>query len=508
MGFQVMSIWPQALYILKVCGGAILVYAVFLSLHRLLASPIAQVPGPKLAAISGWIETYYDVFMGGKFIFKLEEWHKQYGPIIRIGPNEVHIADPEYYDELYSTKSRHDKIQAWKYRFGLPNCVNDTIPHHVHRRRRMAIGPFFSRQNVLDFSPFIQECVDRLCGRMFEEFASQQKPLCLDSAYASLTSEIIMYYSFGIRHNFIDYPDFKTPFTTAIERLAASLHMSGHFPWTLSLIKSIPRPIARWLSPHMDSVLSFHGEIRKRIECVISEAGQEPTRSSRKTVFHDLLHSTFLLEEEKTVEILKDEAAGLTGAGIETSKRALAIASFFVLENPRVYAKLRRELLDKIPDPTDIPKLPVLESFPYLSAVINEALRLSPGISQRLSRTNPTESVVYGMHVIPPGTRFAMSNWLQQRDLHIFPDPDVFRPERWLEENIENGQQKPLSKYSFPFGKGPRMCLGFTLAWAELFIVLTTIFRRVDMSLFDTDRAAVDMEHDLFIPFPKKGSQG
>ena len=57
----------------------ILVYALSLAIYRLYLSPIAHFPGPKLTALSGWYETYYDVFKGGQFIFRIEEWHKQYG---------------------------------------------------------------------------------------------------------------------------------------------------------------------------------------------------------------------------------------------------------------------------------------------------------------------------------------------------------------------------------------------------------------------------------------------
>lgn len=56
-----------------------LLYLLGLLIYRLFLSPIANIPGPKLTAVTGWYETYHDVYRGGKFIFKIEEWHQQYG---------------------------------------------------------------------------------------------------------------------------------------------------------------------------------------------------------------------------------------------------------------------------------------------------------------------------------------------------------------------------------------------------------------------------------------------
>ena len=55
------------------------IYLLGLVVYRLLLSPIAGIPGPKLTAVTGWYETYYDVYKGGQFIFEIERWHQQYG---------------------------------------------------------------------------------------------------------------------------------------------------------------------------------------------------------------------------------------------------------------------------------------------------------------------------------------------------------------------------------------------------------------------------------------------
>jgi cytochrome P450 len=74
--------------------------------------------------------------------------------------------------------------------------------------------------------------------------------------------------------------------------------------------------------------------------------------------------------------------------------------------------------------------------------------------------------------------------------------------------NDEDGKGKPLSRYMVSFSKGSRQCIGMNLAYAELYIGLATVFRRVRMSLFETGPEAVDVKIDIFVPRPMKGSKG
>ncbi|KAI0109167.1 cytochrome P450 [Nemania sp. FL0031] len=479
-------------------------YLTSLIIYRLYLSPIARIPGSKLAAATGWYETYFDVFRGGQFIFKIEQWHNQYGPIIRINPWEVHISDPDYYDVLYATRSKHSKYEPWKKRMGLEGSTFETTHNSEHNRRRQAVAPFFTRQRVLNYLPYIQKCVDKLCEHIEREYSGKKKPLILDDAYSALTSEVIVYYSFALSYNFLDLPEFKSPFTNAARKVALGVHAGGHFPWILWLQQSMPLSWVGFLNPVLKHVFEFHAELRNQIRNIIAaHEGKAPQQASvYPTVFSDLLDSD-LRPEEKNVDLLFAEAGVIIGAGIETTKAALSIASFHILANASVKDRLQQELRAAIPDPISAPPtLAELEKLPYLSGVIQESLRMSFGVTQRLLRMNPQTPIQYGSYVIPPGIVFGMSSYLQHRDPRIFPDPDEFRPERWLGDTTTAGGY-PLSKYMVPFGKGPRMCLGMNLAMAELYLAFAHVFTRFDMELFETKRDAVDMGSDYFIPIPK-----
>ena len=100
--------------ILQIIAILIACYTLYGAIYRLYLSPVASFPGPKLAALTFWYELYYDIIKGGSYTWKISELHEQYGPIIRINPSEIHIIDPEFYDELYVGHGKR-KSDLWSW---------------------------------------------------------------------------------------------------------------------------------------------------------------------------------------------------------------------------------------------------------------------------------------------------------------------------------------------------------------------------------------------------------
>ncbi|KAL8683908.1 MAG: hypothetical protein Q9186_000119 [Xanthomendoza sp. 1 TL-2023] len=532
-----------------------ILYLIGLAVYRLFLSPIKDIPGAKLTAVTGWYETYYDVYKGGKFIFEIEKWHQQYGPIVRINPWEVHFADPDFYDVLYSSKSRYSKIDHLRFRFGTPTASFDTTEHAHHAKRRGAMNPFFSRQRILNYSSYAAGRVERLCKRLEAEYKGTSKVFCFNDAWASLTTDVINYYSFAMSYDFQDYPDFVAPFTKSIKLLAQSLHLVGHFPWVLSLLQSLPDSVVGILNPAMVPVFQFQNEITAQIKRIVHEeatnSGSKPT--DHKTVFSEMLKSD-LPRAELSLDRLKHEALSITGGGVDTIKNALVTASYGIISNPTIYKRLHAELVEAMPDINGPPPtVPELERLPYLNAIVQECLRLSYGITQRLMRIDPHNPITFQNYTIPPNTPFSMTSYIQHRNPLIFPDPDRFNPDRWLpspsppsssppsnskptpqsssssSSTLEKSYatavnptnltppstsnpvviaphtNRPLTKYLVPFGRGPRACLGQNFAMAELFLDLGLVFRRFEFELFETGEREVRMVANFFAPFAESG---
>ena len=239
------------------------------------------------------------------------------------------------------------------------------------------------------------------------------------------------------------------------------------------------------------------------------------------TVFHEILQSN-LPDAEKAIERLTDEAFVVVGAGTLTTAWALSVATSHLLTSSDILKKLKTELNDAIPDPNVSVPLPVLEQLPYLTAVIQEAIRLSYGVSSRLQRISPDKVMLFTdtrnnyTWSIPPGTPVGMTSVLIHHDESIFPDSKTFRPKRWIEN-------PNLDKYLVSFSKGSRQCLGINLAYAEMYLCLFSIFRRYGsggkhgvkfegdegvLELYETELADVEIEADGFVALPRKGTKG
>ena len=179
-----------------------------------------------------------------------------------------------------------------------------------------------------------------------------------------------------------------------------------------------------------------------------------------------------------------------------------------------MHQRLREELTNAIPDETAMPDWNQLSQLPYLSACIEETLRLSYGVSERRQRAYDGGTLLYrdGKQewAIPPGTFVSMDNYDVSHDERIFPDSSSYIPERWL-GNPKAPDGKLLNRYMVAFGKGARSCVGMQLAYAQLYVGLANLFRAEisqNAELYESSRADLEMAMCRFVPRPRPGSQG
>jgi cytochrome P450 len=171
-------------------------------------------------------------------------------------------------------------------------------------------------------------------------------------------------------------------------------------------------------------------------------------------------------------ELVRDEAMTLLLAGHETTANALAWALHLLVTDPtaqdRVHAELDEVLGGRAPTMADLPRLA------YTTAVWREALRLYPpawAVVRHLVREHPVAG-----HQLPAGSALLLCPWVVHRDPAWWPEPDRFRPERWLPGGEGPEPDRPRYAY-FPFGGGPRQCIGNDFAELEGVIVLATVLR-------------------------------
>jgi cytochrome P450 len=215
----------------------------------------------------------------------------------------------------------------------------------------------------------------------------------------------------------------------------------------------------------------------RRIERIIYRIIAERRESGQDT--GDLLSTLLQVEDEDGTRMndrqLRDETITLFLAGHETTASTLSWTWWLLAQNPGVEKRFHEELDGVLggrrPTMDDLPKLT------YLGHVLTESLRLYPP-AWGMARLAEEEHEIAGYPVLP-GYGVAMAQWVVHRDARWFDAPLEFRPQRW-----ENGLAKQLPRFAyFPFGGGPRQCIGNTFALMEASVVLATIGQKFRFEL-------------------------
>jgi cytochrome P450 len=177
---------------------------------------------------------------------------------------------------------------------------------------------------------------------------------------------------------------------------------------------------------------------------------------------------------------LRDEAITLFLAGHETTALALSHTLYLLSKHPEVERKVQAELATVIGD--RLPTADDVRSLVYVDRVLKESMRLYPP-AWTMGREALEDVEIRGT-LIPKGAQLLMSQWIVHRDPRFFPNPEGFDPDRWSPE-----RSKGLPKYAyFPFGGGPRVCIGNHFAIMEATLMLAIILQRFRVELLPSQR--------------------
>ena len=194
----------------------------------------------------------------------------------------------------------------------------------------------------------------------------------------------------------------------------------------------------------------------------------------------DLLDMLITAREEESGEMmndlqLRDEAATLFLAGHETSAIALSWTLYLLSQHPEIEKRLRSELQQVLAGRN--PTLADLPNMPYTRMVVEESMRLYPP-AWLTERKSIGDDVIGGYH-IPAGTTLAVTPFVTHRHPQLWKNPNTFDPEHFSPQQSE----KRLRYAYFPFGGGPRQCIGKSMALLEIQLVLPMILQHCRFSL-------------------------
>lgn len=238
-----------------------ILYQCTIIIQRLYFSPLAKFPGPKLSAATYLVEFYYDILKGegGQLLFEYRKWHKQYGPIIRVNPDELHVQDSSWYETLYAPSRPVRKLPSWGYRFNAADSTVGTIDPALHRLRRGSINPFFSKRNVMELGPKVQNVCNRIMSRLETEYQGTPRVLSLSHVWECLAADIVTSTTFGFDLGFVESPQFNSSTTRAIEALVETTKMFTHFSILPIMVDYLPEAIMSALSLQIKRMIRLRG---------------------------------------------------------------------------------------------------------------------------------------------------------------------------------------------------------------------------------------------------------
>lgn len=249
--------FPSTLTLVAAFLAAASAYGVYTIVYRLRFHPLAKVSGPRYAAVTHWYQFYYDVVQRGRFPWALERMHKHYGPIVRIAPNEVHIADPDFYDVLFASGSqKRNRDHFVLDGFGLPDTVIASEDHDLHRMRRAPLSPFFSTQAIARIEPVVHEKLALLCGRL-KQLEGSHEPVNVEAAINAMTTDIITQYCFGKSYDFLKKPDFAADWVTMMMGASEFSNFGRYFPWIPIIMAKMPIWMVKLVDPSIMPLVAF-----------------------------------------------------------------------------------------------------------------------------------------------------------------------------------------------------------------------------------------------------------
>ena len=415
-----------------------------------------RAPGPRGLPLLGSALPFRKDLVG----FMLNAW-RQYGDIVRLNlrGKTVHlVSHPEHIQHVLVAR-RHNYYKGYGYHDQKLLLGEGLITSEgeLWERQHCLMQPHFTPRRVADFADIMLDATRRMLERWAPR-ADGHQAIQVDDEMARLPGNIIVRILFNR-----DLDDETSSLDEAfqycigfIDKRSADL---------IALPMFLPTAANRRFKHHLATLYRY-------IDERVSEHRQDPRADDFLSV---LLASQSDDGESMSDAQLRDELVTLFVAGYQTTMHALTWTWYLLDQHPRVLARLLEEqqalLGDRELTAAD------LRELSYTSMVFQEAMRLYPPVKVIVRQAREADTIA-GFH-IPVGSLILISPYITHRRPDLWPDPELFDPQRFPPEQIEQ-----RSRYAhIPFSAGPRICLGGSFSLLEASIVLTMVTRRYSLQL-------------------------
>lgn len=436
----------------------------------------SQIPGPTPLPIVGNIWRYLPIigeYDPNRQHINYEKMYRKYGSIVKevvVGQRVIiHLFDPHHMEIMYRNEGRYPSRLSHrallKYRIERPQLYNSggLFPSNGEEwhRLRQAFQRILLQFNIINnYIYSLEEVSEDVIGRIRNirddqngEVVDFQKDLYKWAI--ECTGVITLNRRLGcIGKGLCTEEEIKSLVKSAGDTHQAVMITENGLP----LWQTFSTPAYRSLVNAQDAMTDV---LKRYLEDSKSE-------TKCKSTILDRFQAMPNIDKKDSFAMILD----MFLAGIDTTAYSAAFTLYHLARNRECQKRLQKELKDRLPSKTSELSSNVLSSLPYLKACVKESMRLNP-IAIGTGRILPKDLIVSNYR-LPAKTMVIAQHQVACRQSQNFPDALVFRPERWLRNDLRNKAHPFLV---LPFGYGPRMCIGRRFAELELYLLLAKIFR-------------------------------
>ncbi|KAJ5114520.1 hypothetical protein NUU61_000279 [Penicillium alfredii] len=463
------------------CGlDQVLLWLAYGAFYQLWWSPLRRFPGPWLWAVSR-IPSQLSVLSGHTHL-DITALHCRYGPVVRISPNELAFNTAQAFRDIYGARPGgcfpKDRSHYLPPANGVDHLVC-AVDNGVHARQRRLLAHAFSERALRDQESLIRGYVDTLIAKLRAGIAKKGSPRIdiknwMNYTTFDITGDLMFGESFDCLKDNQLHPWIKLIFSSI---KALSINGVVHqFPPLGALLNAfIPQEVKRKAQEHFNLAAQ---KVDRRLETNmvrpdfmsailqngLSEAkGQY--REGERIMSRAEIHSNAFI---------------LIVAGSETAATLLSGCIYYLCTNIHAMSRLANEVRSAFTQDADI-TFRTVNNLTYLAAVIEEALRMYPPFVTSLARIVPQGGAMVDGNFVPEGTIVACHHYASYHSPANFTFPHDFLPERWLgfDTRFDRDKKDVLQ----PFSLGPRNCLGKTLAYCEVRLILCKLLYNFDLAL-------------------------
>ncbi|KAJ4418349.1 hypothetical protein N0V82_005630 [Gnomoniopsis sp. IMI 355080] len=471
--------------------GAVALAAVVYYVYSVLSSPLAKVPGPWYSKFTELVLRWH--WLQGKRAKYVHSLHQKYGPVVRVGPDEVDVTDLPSIKAIHTVKATYIKSPKFYRALSAPGVesVFSTTDIQTHRRHRKLLSGGFSESSLKSYLPIVEQRVNLAVERIGQEMKSSREAGDVFKWWLFMATDVIGELTFGESFRMLELGE-KNDYSRNLEKIALVSAKRNTFPWLAKLaLKGIPIPGFADNTDVIHKNAKYTTESLRRYQNLVEKNPERPVPTLFTRIFKGQEEDTLTFKE------IMDNATAYIVAGSDTTAVTLTYLVWRVLRDPEVRDKLVHEVQQLPEDYSDHE----LQGLHYLNYTIEEALRLHPAAPSALPRIVPREGADFAGSYLPGGSTVCTQAYSLHRDPSIFPDPERFDPSRWA------APTKDMKDTMMPFGGGSRICIGIHLARLEMRLATARFFRSFPNAKISTKEGMCDddMEQVLFFLGPPKG---